>query len=252
MTAKQRIVRAALGYVFLFSVVGVGVGAFQARPGYFSTVFATISVSDPVGTMATIRAGGLVLASQAPYDVMYASSSTQWARVPNGTTGQVLTATTSAAPAFRTPAVPTVIRSNSGSSNSVVPVDLDSATIANLTSLDTLVVVASIRNSSGNNAKQPSLYDSTDGISIAKSPSNADDTTGNMYRWTLRQDPNSIHGVFTIQETSTISTNAMVNTQQNATLTVSWQGSWTMSLRFDGVTGGSCTWSWAVYKWAGQ
>ena len=59
------------------------------------------TVNDSVGSMATIRAGGLGLTSQATNDLMYASSATQWARIANGTTGQVLTATTSGAPSWK-------------------------------------------------------------------------------------------------------------------------------------------------------
>lgn len=66
------------------------------------TVVGNTSVSDPVGTMATIRAGGIGIASQAANDMVYASSATQLARVANGTTGQVWTATTSGAPSWQT------------------------------------------------------------------------------------------------------------------------------------------------------
>ena len=50
--------------------------------------------------LLVLRAGGHALSSQATNDLMYASSSTQWARIANGTTGQFLKATTSGAPSW--------------------------------------------------------------------------------------------------------------------------------------------------------
>lgn len=65
--------------------------------------FTATSVNDSVGSMATIRAGGIGIASQAQYDMIYASGATQLARVANGTTGQVWTATTGGAPGWGAP-----------------------------------------------------------------------------------------------------------------------------------------------------
>ena len=70
-------------------------------------------VLDSVTT--TIKGGGLALTSQATYDLMYASSATQWVRIANGTTGQVLTATTSGAPAWATPSASGVTSFSAGS-----------------------------------------------------------------------------------------------------------------------------------------
>ena len=77
------------------------------------------TVNDSVGSMATIRAGGLGLTSQATNDLMYASSATQWARIANGTTGQVLTATTSGAPSWKAASTGsvTLLSQQSGTAN---------------------------------------------------------------------------------------------------------------------------------------
>lgn len=56
-----------------------------------------------------LATGKIALASQAANDLQYASSATQWARIANGTTGQILTATTAGAPGWAAPAVPTTI-----------------------------------------------------------------------------------------------------------------------------------------------
>lgn len=59
-----------------------------------------------LGTGAVIGGVTMTLGSDASYDMYYRNASGVLTRIPNGTTGQVLTATTSAAPGFASPAAP--------------------------------------------------------------------------------------------------------------------------------------------------
>ena len=78
-------------------------------------ITAAIWNTDVVDNLTTLLAGGIAVTSQAAYDLAYASSSSQWARIPNGTTGQVLIATTSGAPSWSaTTAITTVGTITSG------------------------------------------------------------------------------------------------------------------------------------------
>lgn len=56
--------------------------------------------------LSALYGGSLAIASQAAYDTFYAASATAMARLANGTTGQVLTATTGAAPSWGAAAAP--------------------------------------------------------------------------------------------------------------------------------------------------
>ena len=80
-------------------VFGVWVTPSTRAPGY--VVPDTVWNSDVVENPIALRAGAIAIASQAANDMVYVSSATQLARVANGTTDQVWTATTSAAPSWK-------------------------------------------------------------------------------------------------------------------------------------------------------
>ena len=198
------------------------------------------TVNDSVGSMATIRAGGLGLTSQATNDLMYASSATQWARIANGTTGQVLTATTSGAPSWATPSTGamTLLKANSGTTDcSGAAQNLDTYAISGLTMKDTLMVMGR-----SNDTAEIDIYNSTDSVTITSSIVSF---AGMGVAW-LGTDGTT---------TTTINyrrTSASATSGLTTNVTTAWTGSWTLAFR--SVGGGSATtkWAWSVYKIAGQ
>jgi hypothetical protein len=190
--------------------------------------------------MATIRAGGLGLTSQATNDLMYASSATQWARIANGTTGQVLTATTSAAPSWATPATGamTLLKANSGTTDcSGAAQNLDTYAISGLTMKDTLMVMGR-----SNDTAEIDIYHSTDSVTITSSIVSF---AGMGVAW-LGTDGTTTTTI-NYRRTSGSATSGLTTN-----VTTAWTGSWTLAFR--SVGGGSATtkWAWSVYKIAGQ
>jgi len=218
--------------------------------------FSATSVSDSVGSMATIRGGGLGLTSQVQYGLMAASSPTQWVFVPNGTTGQVLTATTGGYPSWAAAAPsPAMTRLDAGSGTSVAAgaTILDSVAITGLTALDTLKVEVTVSSAAQPTAAM-SIYSTTDSVAIYPVYAGTN-ITANLFHIegaTLRQDFSS--SVKAMSYGSYYNSSVGAQPSGNAaTLTTAWTGNWTLGLRHGGVTaGGTLSWSWAVYKIAGQ
>lgn len=71
-------------------------------------------------TLSTLTGTVATVSSQAAYDIPYATSATALGRIANGTTGQVLTATTSAAPSWANPVGSDILTSTSLSATTSV------------------------------------------------------------------------------------------------------------------------------------
>ena len=204
------------------------------------------SVSDPVGTMATIRAGGIGIASQATRDFLFAASATQLGRLAHGTAFQYPRINSAAnAWEFANREV-TLVKEGTGSSTAAGATNVDTVALASsLTIKDALVVFVRHRNTGSAGTVSPLLYSSTDSVTIAL----ASPALNNYYIDT-----------FFIGAQSTTRVGAMglpfagtVVAPTRATFVTSYAGAWTLALRHGGVTAGDTwEWEWAVYRLAGQ
>lgn len=206
------------------------------------------TINDSTGSMATIRAGGLALTSQAANDLLYASSATQLARLANGTTGQVLTATTSGAPSWTTPTTGpmTLLTCASGSDTSAGTTTLASLSVSGLTAKDSLLIYYVADSQTQDTAGFTPAYNSTDSVALFAAGTI---TAGNNNEGQILFQ-NSPRGTTTIY--CNPGTNAGLG-RASVAVTTAWTGSWTLTIRHTGVTsGGTLYWKWAVYKVAGQ
>lgn len=209
------------------------------------------SISDSVGTMATIRAGGIGISSQAQYDMFYASSATQLARVANGTTGQVWTATTSGAPGWGAGPAISTFSGCSGSGNSATngAQNLALCSISGLTNVDRLLVKVSLYKT-GATGPSVELYNSTDSVGIATS-FNANAAQTYQVSYELSVDPQSNTNVQATSYRGVAST--YTGTALNSTFVTNYTGSWNLALRIDNGTpaGGTFYYTYIVMKIAG-
>lgn len=214
-----------------------GTGGVKAGP-----IVSSSSITDSVGSMATIRAGGIGIASQGSGDVPYATSSTQFGRV-NGT-GLLKMNGSSAPTVVATTAVGalTLLCEATGTSTAVGATNVATCAMAGgLTAKDTLYVV--VRASSSGAAVASLLYNVTDSVTIrAGSSTNA---ASNDQYWSV-MDPASSVGV----ATAALSTGTSAFTR--CTFSTAFTGSWTLALQHSGVASGTWTYQWTVYKIAGQ
>lgn len=215
------------------------------------TVKGNTSVSDSTGTLDTVRKGGITLASQAAYDVMYATSSTQWGRVANGVTGQVLAATTNGAPVWAYG--PVQLYKNSGTNTSAAAANVDTYAISGLTANDRLQVYWRLESQTQATAGPVMLYSATDSATITNLIAASGGVgagaafSGSMVLTPSAVNPNMVQGQGT---NVTFSSGTMSNFASAApTLATSWTSSWTLALRHSGVTaGGTLYWEWLIVK----
>lgn len=219
----------------------VGTGGIKAGP-----IVSSSSITDSVGSMATIRAGGLGLASQGTLDVMKSSSSSQWARLAVGAALQYLRVNGGATDLEWGSIAPTLIKEGTGTSSSAGATNVDTFALAStLTIKDALLIFVRHRNS-GNAANIiPIVYNSTDSVTAA-----ALSTANNNYY---------VDVVFIgAQSTTRVGSTTLVFTSgalsaTRAAFTTAYTGAWTLALRHGGVTApDTWEWEWAVYKIAGQ
>lgn len=239
------------------AVATTGTGGINA-----GAIVGNTSVADPTGTMATIRAGGLGLASQGAGDVLYATSATQLGRLNgsgilqlNGAGAPTVVGSASTG-AYR------LIGGTSGTSTAAAATNVATFAISGLTVLDTLYV--DIQQSSlANNTAEPAIYNATDSVLILTATNNgslvATGTFGRCGAF-LGCDPatNTLVSATALIAQSAASGTTSTTTiawSQISTFTTAWTGSWTLALRTGagGVTaGGTYRYRISVYKILGQ
>lgn len=231
---------------------GAGAGATSGTGGFKGGVVAvTGNVSDGTGSMATIRAGGIGIASQAALDLITASSATQLARTAHGT-GLQYPRINAGATAWEFASIPggmTLLGASSGTSTAAGATNVATVAISGLTALDSLYVIIAAASATQDTAGVQ-LYDATDGTSITAA-------AVTVVAGTLVTGPVIImrtqtsNTVIAVKESGANSWAATVVTP--VTLTAGWTNAWTLALRHGGVTaGGTFSFTWAVYKLAGQ
>lgn len=149
----------------------------------------------------------------------------------------------------------TLLKANSGTDTTAAATNLDTIAISGLTAKDTLKVYVTIGSTTAATGA-PRIYNSTDSVDMLVSGSGV--TAGTIFELdaTIRQRQTGntkvvSSGLYSANDAVSNANSTMRHTQ--STFTTAWTGSWTLALRHNGVTAtGTCDWSWAVYKIAGQ
>lgn len=212
-----------------------------------STVVLPIAESDVTGLVAD-------LALKAPL------ASPALTGVPTAPTAAVATNTTQlATTAFvlaNAAGKLSLLKTGSGTDSTVGATNLDTIAIAGLTALDTLLVVFDIE-SAGNTTSLPQLYNSTDAVVVGFLAGGAAGTNlGSGIRAggtvSIGPRPSGVTAIYAAAAGAR-SDDANGDGYTVSTFATNWTGAWTLALRHAGVAaGGTCAWSWRVYKVAGQ
>tara|TARA_Y100000310_G_scaffold98201_1_gene95918 strand:- start:13702 stop:14433 length:732 start_codon:yes stop_codon:yes gene_type:complete len=229
-------------------------------------ITAAIWNADVVANPIAIYAGAMSVTSQAQYDLFYASSATQLARIAGVASG-VLVTDGSKVPSISTtlPAVDgsaltgltsaalTLVVADGGTNTGAGATNVDTIAISGLTALDTLLVFT-VCGSVTQRTANTLLYNSTDSVALVSVSDEGNITAGEEVFGIafIKQD----HGVATEVKSASYgfddAGNLLVK-QTSSTFTTNWTGSWTLALRHGGVTGGGTfRFNWAVFKLAGQ
>ena len=165
-------------------------------------------------------------------------------------------------PALNAPGTISILKANSGASAVTSASDLDTIAISGLTAKDRILVIATL-GAVTNGSNGAHIYSTTDSKviqDITQTAPAAGNVTGAVFILGQEQDIATNIYVMGLNNNTGITkggTGGAGTTGQirsnSVAMTTSWQGSWTMSFRSDGVgAGGSEKWSWLVYKLAGQ
>lgn len=239
-------------------VVGGSIGATTGTGGIKAgPIVSSSSVSDSVGTMATIRAGGIGIASQAATDFIYAASSTQLARLAKGTAFQN-PRINAAANGWEFGSLPiTLIAGADGTNTSAAAANMSTIAIAGLSTRDRLLVLWQLEAVTQDITGPIILYNSTDAVSytnLIAAAAGVSAGTG-FAGWCLLTNSHvSVKNVTAWNSYTTQSSGAIVNfAGAIATMTTDYTGSYNIAFRHSGVVaGGTAHYSWAIYKLAAQ
>ena len=178
----------------------------------------------------------------------------------DGTADYVLATNGSGTLSWAFPGKLQLLKANSGTTTSASAENVDTYAMASqLTALDTLYV--SVRMSSLTQATAAHLlYNSTDSANIVHFQTDgvsgmaAGEFTASEL-W-IRPDQSAttmFHAMGSTFTGSGTGTGAGAAIHGRVSQTTAWTGAWTLALRHGGVTaGGTCRWSWAVYRIIGQ
>lgn len=245
-------------------VVGGAVGATSGTGGIKSgAIVSTGNVSDSVGTIAAVRAGGIGIASQVALDFISAASATQLARLAKGT-GLQYPRMNAAATAweFINPSL-VLIGESSGTNTTAAAANVATFALSGLTVKDTLRVI--VRHSSAvQTTAAPVLYHVTDSVTLftnlSAAAANLTAATASGSSVDIGVDPSSSKAV--LSQGTTTAPIALAGGDANAVAyttlavaTTDWTGAWTLALRTGagGVTaGGTYSYHIAVYRLLGQ
>ncbi len=151
----------------------------------------------------------------------------------------------------------TLLKSGSGTNTAAGATNVDTIAITGLTAVDTLMVVWEVESAAQITAV-PRLYNNTDTLNLVSLTAGNNLAAGSQAMGTvyLKQRQSGATAV-TMQCVGSrgLGEPAVVTetSVQNFTFTTNWTGSWTLALRHGGVTaGGTFSYSWAVFKLAGQ
>ena len=233
-------------------VGGSGAGATTGTGGIkCGPVLSTSSVTDSVGSMATIRAGGIGIASQVAGDFIYAFSATQLARLAIGTSQQYPRINTAGSAWEFSSGSMTLLAQISGTSTAAGATNIPIATFSGvnvLTAKDTLMVMVTTQSVTQQTAGVQ-LYNVTD---AAAATVNATQNAGETFQGPIylsRAQASNTVGYGNVGGTS-----AFNATSATAfAIAGGWTSGWELALRHTGVTaGGTFSYNVACYRMNGQ
>ena len=223
------------------------------------TTLGTITTGTWTGTAIAFANGGTGLTTAAD-DTALLSTGTAWAAVAvtncvdtGGNHLNYTAATNAFSCGTSGSGVQTLLTASSGSTTTATAENVATVAISGLTAKDTLLIYYTMKTLVQPTAN-PQFYNSTDSVVLAKSQSGNGLVVANLH----------FQGSALIRQAQTGNTEVVGSTvdgystfigghNENATVTTVWTGAWTLAFRHGGVTaGGTFTWSWAVYKVAGQ
>lgn len=194
---------------------------------------------------SALRAGSISLPLQAALDLMYASDSQTWSRIPVGS--PLFNLRVNAAGTgyeFAPGSAMGLIHAASGTDATAGAADMDTVAISGLTATDTLIVEATLESISG--VGQARLRNVTDSLVIGLSAGNLG-ATAQHFTWKISAAQSTTkHAVFQLIDAA--SATILVG---QVTFVTDWTGNWTLALSHvtnSGVVG----WRWRVYKLAGE
>lgn len=247
--------------------------------GYTGPTAGTGDVTVGVGAqLSGVYTGGIALASQAQYDLMYASAAAQWARIA-GTALSVLKTNSSKVPALLAATALQSVRVNiggtdwepytpstgmslygqaEGTDTNVAAANVATFAITGLTVKDTLRVVFRFSSPTAQTAGPILAYNSTDSVVLANLCATVAGDTFTAGSMEFGVDQGSDKSVISVGPTFTPVT--IDGTNENGfsnwgtrTVTTAWTGNWTLAIRHGGVTAtGTFRYRVAVYRVAGQ
>lgn len=152
----------------------------------------------------------------------------------------------------------TLLKAGSGTSTAAVATNVDTVAITGLTANDRLWVVYDVESAAQLTAI-PLLYSVTDALAIVslqagQNIASGNQTSGEAFLQQRQSGATALRATSSSIDAAGSSTTPNIRADaQNVTLTTNWTGSWTLALRHGGVTaGGTFSWTWAVYRLAGQ
>lgn len=214
-----------------------------------------LALSNATGILTKVL-GGTGIDSSAVTDgklLIGKTSDTSW-NIASLTAGAGI-AVTNGAGAITVASQWVLLTANSGTNTSAVAANVDTIAISGLTAKDTLKVVVTIGSTTQATAA-PRLYNSTDSVDILVSDANIVAGTAYTFEVIIKQRQTAATKIVAsgpLSNQDTAGTAFSTTKHTISTFTQNWTGSWTLALRHAGVTaGGTCDWSWAVYKLVGQ
>lgn len=202
-----------------------------------------------------IRNGGLTIASQSALDFLYASSSSQLARLAAGSARQRPRINAAGSAWEFGDDTVALLKTGKGTDTNAAATNVDSVAISGLTEYDTLRVILTMGSTTQLTAT-PQLYNVTDSVGLFTAPANVNPGTLVQIELVVGQRQTSNVKVITSGHYGNDAVSGVpwsTNRTTEATFSTAWTGSWTLALRHNGVTaGGTFDYRWRVYRIAGQ
>jgi hypothetical protein len=146
-----------------------------------------------------------------------------------------------------------LLYANSGTSSAAGATTVDSIAISGLTVKDTLIIELALEmTAGGSETGNVSLVSTTDSnlelVRVTNAINAADQCFGTCKIYNRQSGTTALAGLAMTYDMAGGSKYLGIV----ATATTAWTGSWTLGLRYAGLTGGTFQYRWSVYKLAGQ
>jgi hypothetical protein len=233
-----------------------GVLKIFQRDGTTAGTLTAGTLNDSVGSLATVRSGGLSVASQAAGDILVASSSTQYSRLAKGSALQYLRVNSGATSLEYASIGVDRLYAASGTNTSGSAANLDTFTLPTLDAKDKILIVWSLEAVTQNSVGPVQIYSVTDSlnmgslISASQAPVSGTGYSGRAWMLPSKVDPK---GIAVMSSNVRFSTGATENFSSGLqTMTTSILSAPQIAFRYGGIiAGGTAHWAWSIYLYRG-